>query len=177
MNKYQQALAEIKVKCLIQGNRTVFKFGDVLKKEVDVLQELVDRATPKKVLNVRNSNKGVKFGQCPNCKKDVMWIDYPYVCGHKGCAQLLDWGKKEIQLPEDELMSAHLDQIKEVSNVAEENMRLKHNIVRNYITSIYCWGKEMSGYDQSMLNLSGVAPAESTKIWNQIQESMVEKNE
>lgn len=62
--------------------------------QIPQIIELLEKRIPKKVFKIRNSNKGVKFGSCPSCKKNVMWIDYPYFCGHKDCGQALDWGNK-----------------------------------------------------------------------------------
>lgn len=79
MNKYQEALDEIKGKKLKQGNYTILDFGYVLEKEIEILQELIDRAKPEKVL----SNGYVNL--CPVCKNSVWQIKeeskYCFRCG------------------------------------------------------------------------------------------------
>ena len=85
MNKYQEALSEV-IRMCAQSDE-LFPT-----EEVEALQELVDRATPKKPdVNINN-------GYCPNCHqafglertKEAMirphWFSFcPY------CGQLLDW--------------------------------------------------------------------------------------
>ena len=81
MNKYQEALDFVKKhldsKCDLR--------------EVEVLQELVDKATPKKILRTVNDN-GEPFlprgyGECPKCKTVVGCSDK--YC--RECGQRLEW--------------------------------------------------------------------------------------
>ena len=65
---------------------------------LEVLEELVDRATPKKPIN--QSTPLVRQGYCPNCKgelrklgsrNEVVIEGQPYCCS---CGQALDWSEE-----------------------------------------------------------------------------------
>ena len=87
MNKYQEALEKL---------REIEQTENTWDVNCDVLQELVDRATPKKPdVNINN-------GYCPNCHQAFglertrqamlrpYWLSFcPY------CGQALDWGSDE----------------------------------------------------------------------------------
>lgn len=86
MNKYQEALEKL---------REIEQTENTWDVNCDVLQELVDRATPKKPdVNINN-------GYCPNCHQAFglertqramlkpYWLSFCPCCG-----QALDWGKQ-----------------------------------------------------------------------------------
>ena len=107
MNKYQEALDEIKSKKLKQGTRTILDFGYVLEKEINTLQELLDnvpyykelerRATPKKP-QLNHYIDGTTKTTCPNrCgiqlhglskNGEIMSFTHEYC---PKCGQALDW--------------------------------------------------------------------------------------
>ena len=85
MNKYQEALelfvARTRIEAPTYGN---FKG----KKEINLLQKLVDRATPKKP-NGTNVDPS-----CPNCDSDRRMTNRVSInkfCGN--CGQALDWSE------------------------------------------------------------------------------------
>ena len=101
MNKYQEALEFLKesacenyFKQHVQTHEervTIFKSSEYL-------QELVDKATPKKPIN--QSTPVVRQGYCPNCKgelrklgsrNEVVLEGQLYCCS---CGQALDWSKE-----------------------------------------------------------------------------------
>lgn len=93
MNKYQDSLDNF-VKAL--SHFTNFKSIHDWKSD---LQELVDRATPKKPIN--QSTPVVRQGYCPNCKgelrklrsrNEVVLEGQLYCCS---CGQALDWSEDE----------------------------------------------------------------------------------
>ena len=78
-NKYQEALDFLQEEC-----RTIKK-GEA-KKYVEVLQELVNKATPKEVIY---GKEYISFDHCPTCKEVVpIHVNYCSNCGQK-----LDWEK------------------------------------------------------------------------------------
>lgn len=88
MNKYQEAIAIRNA--YIQTESGTKCLDDYYKERFDTLQELVDKETPKKVLN---KHKEYCFpsayrlsGICPNCKNHVDESKYCSRCGQK-----LDW--------------------------------------------------------------------------------------
>lgn len=92
MNKYQESLDNF-VKAL--SHFTNFKSIHDWKSD---LQELVDRATPKKPIN--QSTPVVRQGYCPNCKgelrklrsrNEVVLEGQLYCCS---CGQALDWSEE-----------------------------------------------------------------------------------
>lgn len=59
---------------------------------LDTLQELIDKATPKKVIHMAIDDKEADYYYCPNCKADV-YMDNSYnYC--KNCGQALDWSEE-----------------------------------------------------------------------------------
>ena len=80
--KYQDALDFLQEEC-----RTIKK-GES-KKHVELLQNLVDRATPKKVKCVTGLYK--KEWHCPNCDEEI--LDIANFCHF--CGQAINWKTKE----------------------------------------------------------------------------------
>lgn len=80
MNNYQEALNRIAKYCGVNNDSM---FEDDLK----TLQELVDRATPKKVID---KHPFKSFGWCPSCNCSISRRHYPKFCG---CGQALDWSE------------------------------------------------------------------------------------
>ena len=82
MNKYQNALDFI----IAATNG-----GDGMVKELNALQELVDKATPKKYELKSEMVDGVKWTHaiCPNCKEVIDEFEYYPYCPN--CGQAVDW--------------------------------------------------------------------------------------
>ena len=82
MNKYQDALDFI-IAATNGGNGMV--------KELNTLQELVDKATPKKYELKSEMVDGVKWTHaiCPNCKEVIDEFEYYPYCPN--CGQAVDW--------------------------------------------------------------------------------------
>ena len=103
MNKYQEALDYLAVSLQMFDETVDDKtYRDELdaKREIarKALQELVDKATPKKPIN--QSTPIVRQGNCPNCKgelrklggrNEVVIKGQLYCCS---CGQALDWSEK-----------------------------------------------------------------------------------
>lgn len=93
MNKYQKALDYLAENSMYE---TVERRGREIWKEVthegieaqELLQELVDRATPKKLV-YKHPFKA--FGWCPSCNYSITKRNYPKFCGN--CGQALDWSE------------------------------------------------------------------------------------
>jgi len=103
MNKYQEALDTIKgvyeYEALVKYPTKTLAI--TCKKECATIQELVDRATPKKVADMQvYSAFGIggfydtKYGKCPHCGKAVSKDINPHFCQFEGCGQALDWEVK-----------------------------------------------------------------------------------
>ena len=97
MNKYQEALDRlVKHSC---PQRTSCNECDmkgycnrIAKDWIDVLPELVDKATPKKPKGISITHDG-RVGNCPNCNKLVRECDYKAdICE---CGQALDWSDED----------------------------------------------------------------------------------
>ena len=95
MSKYTEALSSI---YFTMHNRVKPKtLGHCEDKNLEVLEELVDKATPKKPIN--QSTPVVRQGYCPNCKGELrklgsrneVVLEGQLYCG--SCGQALDWGK------------------------------------------------------------------------------------
>ena len=54
----------------------------------ELLQALVDRATPKKVVD---KTPFKSFAWCPSCNYSISKRNYPKFCGN--CGQALDWSE------------------------------------------------------------------------------------
>jgi|LGVF01.2.fsa_nt_gb ribosomal protein S27AE len=78
MNEYEQALWNIRVS----------KPANKLNAEIIALQELVERATPKKIVYSEIHD----FNICPNCGGNVYHHQHTNNCGD--CGQTLDWSDK-----------------------------------------------------------------------------------
>lgn len=102
MNKHQEALDKLRTHCLASPTHAMgeeFGFGadydlnhDGYEDETDVLQELVDKATPKRVVGLSITYDGL-VGNCPSCKKFVRQQDSkPNLCE---CTQQMDWSQDD----------------------------------------------------------------------------------
>lgn len=96
MNKYQEAFKRLVEK---SGFWEDDRYGgmDETNEDEKTLQELVDRATPKKPINMRltlKKNIEALAGDCPICGHRVDEIDFPYMCSRKDCGQWLEWRKE-----------------------------------------------------------------------------------
>lgn len=83
MNKYQEALKKL---------RKIEQTENTWDENCDVLQELVDKATPKKPKNwkaERRLNGAVEFN-CPVCNR--LYTERVNFCS--SCGQAIDWGKR-----------------------------------------------------------------------------------
>lgn len=82
MNKYQDALDFI-IAATNGGNGMV--------KELNTLQKLVEKATPKKYELKSEMVDGVKWTHaiCPNCKEVIDEFEYYPYCPN--CGQAIDW--------------------------------------------------------------------------------------
>lgn len=89
MNKYQEALKNIK----IMGDKDLYNEFHI--EWANTLQELVDKATPKK-LKPKTDKDGRLLWVCPNCGDVYMkfWSDVETISCRKHCdecGQKLDW--------------------------------------------------------------------------------------
>lgn len=96
MSKYTEAISSI---YFTMHNRVKPKtLGHCEDKNLEVLEELVERATPKKPIN--QSTPVVRQGYCPNCKGELrklgsrneVVLEGQLYCS--SCGQALDWSKK-----------------------------------------------------------------------------------
>lgn len=101
MNKYQEALELLKEYRIGEELNVVDKinYNARLDKIIDLLQELVDKATPKKVLFIQFHSAYFMSdcyhsGTCPVCKAENDNYYGDKYCRH--CGQALDWSKDEI---------------------------------------------------------------------------------
>ena len=97
MNKYREALLDIRYYyAQSQKYKKLQKYNT--KKQLETLQELVDKATPKKPIN--QSKPVVRQGYCPNCKgelrklgsRNAVVIEGQPYC--ESCGQALDWSEE-----------------------------------------------------------------------------------
>ena len=95
MNKYQKALDYLAENSMFETVERSDLPDGVIWKEVthegieaqELLQELVDRATPKKVIDKPPFKS---FAWCPSCNCSITRRHYPKFCG---CGQALDWSE------------------------------------------------------------------------------------
>lgn len=96
MSKYTEAISSI---YFTMHNRVKPKtLGHCEDNNLEVLEELVERATPKKPIN--QSTPVVRQGYCPNCKGELrklggrneVVIEGQLYCS--SCGQALDWSEK-----------------------------------------------------------------------------------
>lgn len=106
MNKYQEALITVSKSCKSLAMEFSFsKICDTDKKALNILKELVDKETPKKVIketiydaydcNDRSIGFEYEIKNCPNCNLDLVnetedrdFEDWDYC---PNCGQKLDW--------------------------------------------------------------------------------------
>ena len=87
MNKYQEALDNL---IKIETERTFKRIGTFFHPNCDTLQELVDKETPKKIVQ-----KQVKHWidyHCPSCNHKLRRDTQYKYCPH--CGQKLDWSEE-----------------------------------------------------------------------------------
>ena len=98
MNKYQEALLNIRYYyAQSQKYKKLQKYNAI--RQLETLQELVDRDTPKKPIN--QSTPVVRQGYCPNCKGELrklgsrneVVLEGQLYCA--SCGQALDWSDNE----------------------------------------------------------------------------------
>lgn len=99
MSKYQEAKDNIVNTLARQIDYKTYK--NLYSKDFDTLQELVDKATPKKPVRVccepeEEWDTGEELYNCPNCGEPLPYnFDYDYPIKNKcclECQQVLDWG-------------------------------------------------------------------------------------
>ena len=101
MNKYQKALENFN-NCVIrkENDYPINSLGwEITKKQKDsysLLQELVDKATPKKPIYKKPSITffipNIKLPHCPECNTTVT---YTLGCENNECRQAIDWSDKK----------------------------------------------------------------------------------
>lgn len=84
MNKYKQAFNNYQVDSSMLKSNTNHRCGSTTKNDESLLQELVELATPKKVIRGHQDT-------CPKCGNHTYYENQPYCVG---CSQSLDWSKK-----------------------------------------------------------------------------------
>ena len=97
MNKYQEAKSNIINTLTRQVGYKAYK--NLYEKDLETLQELVDKATPKKVEKRLTNGEPIKIGNvtfriakvwyCPNCDNWISPSTSVNYCGH--CGQKLDY--------------------------------------------------------------------------------------
>lgn len=107
MNKheeYQEALDRTKTLIDISSDKLSDKGKALMMESVDTLQQLVDKATPKKIIKIDKKDIDVVrkesitdivgyMCECPNCKKIFGWLSISPYC--KYCGQALDWSDED----------------------------------------------------------------------------------
>lgn len=95
MNKYQKALKTFGNVPFMIGHFRVFEKSDEdVEKDYKLLQELVEKETPKKVNRKtdyydENSEDCYTYEYCPNCHMDYDLYEYLKYCPN--CGQRLEW--------------------------------------------------------------------------------------
>lgn len=94
MNKYQEALDDLKKHII-----GIPILSWYYKKDTDTIQELVDRATPKKPIKLDKGYYRINGGWkeritdcCPNCTQQLR---YKRCCDDNECRQAIDWSNNE----------------------------------------------------------------------------------
>ena len=98
MNKYQEALDYINGEAIQEITNSYFRKHKTLDgisfeefdKNLTKIQELVDKATPKKPKNMYTTSYGLSVGDCPICNGLVVEGN-----GCAKCLQAIDWSKDE----------------------------------------------------------------------------------
>ena len=88
MNKYQEALEIVKH----------YYVSNEAPKSIALLQELVDRATPKMVIIHNGALRQLGGCECPHCHRVMFSTQYQgkiHFCPHKDCGQSLEWEEGE----------------------------------------------------------------------------------
>lgn len=101
MNKYQEALTILKTYIVDYDDEyeaDIYLY-ESYKEEFDLLQELVDKATPKKLKN-KTDKDGRLLWVCPTCGDVYMkfWNDVETISCRKhcdNCGQKLDWSDND----------------------------------------------------------------------------------
>ena len=83
MNKYQKALDNF----WLAINCNAIPFDDVMKYDLAILQELVDKETPMKRKKIYDELLFSSYSICPKCNSKVS----PICCYCENCGQKLDW--------------------------------------------------------------------------------------
>ena len=89
MNKYMQALDVLSIDTTpIQEDEYLFNIKNAQRYCLNIIQELVDKATPAEVVGLSSTYDGL-VGNCPYCANFVIeWSDKPNICE---CGQKLIW--------------------------------------------------------------------------------------
>ena len=91
METYQEALDRIKTLIDIASDKLSVKGKALVMESVDILQELVNKATPKKVNKYRRHTKLEPTYFCPICE-NIVEKEHKY-CTE--CGQALDWSDED----------------------------------------------------------------------------------
>ena len=99
MNKYQEALDSIKytvVDIAADGYHEPKTVEDFNYEQCLLMQELVDKATPRKPLLYSN-DEGKDFWYCPTCQEYLGNDTEEDLCGDYciWCGQKIDWGEED----------------------------------------------------------------------------------
>lgn len=88
MNKYQQALNRLI--CNISVTRSDYRKSGQANEDMDILQRLVDKATPRKFVK-SYSQYGTETWLCPNCRRKLKreWQHRNNYCPK--CGQKIEW--------------------------------------------------------------------------------------
>lgn len=87
MNKYKKALDFLLVgPADCYGDKTLTERNEIIE-NIKLIKELVERATPKKVVKM-TVNSG--YGSCPDCRQPVNFLERFCHC----CGQELDWSEE-----------------------------------------------------------------------------------
>ena len=94
MNKYQEAIN--KIIYVIEGDFSIagifFEHNDKTYDAIDILKELADKTTPKKVKH----NEDFDLYGCPSCDFcDQIWGTFKKSNCCPNCGQKIDWGDGE----------------------------------------------------------------------------------
>lgn len=89
MNKYKEALDDIKSRQYQDDWDNLCDVFDEDDEAIATLQELVDKEQPKKVVHIHVLKQ---FGVCPMCNFNVNIRNHNVACGN--CGQALDWSKE-----------------------------------------------------------------------------------
>lgn len=88
MNKYEEALGFLLIgPADCYGDKTLTERYEIIK-NIKLLKELVERATPKKVVKMRADSE---YASCPGCRQSVNCLEEFCHC----CGQKLDWSKED----------------------------------------------------------------------------------